>query len=204
MILIDNSIPTIRYLNFWKFDFKQILTVTMVLFAIIDIVGSIPIIIQLKQKTGEIQSESATIVAMGLMIIFLFVGEQLLNIIGLDVSSFAIAGSLIIFILAVEMVLGIVLFKDDIPKTASIVPLAFPLIAGAGTMTTILSLKATYDTQNILIGILLNSVFVYLVLKNTPRIEHLLGNTGISILRKAFGIILLAISIKLFRANAHL
>ncbi len=190
--------------QFLEFDFRQILTVTMVLFAIIDIVGSVPIIIQLRQKAGHIQSEAATIVALCLMIIFLFVGEELLNIIGLDVSSFAIAGSFIIFILAVEMVLGINLFKDDIPKTVSIVPLAFPLIAGAGTMTTILSLKATYKTQNILVGILLNSLFVYLVLKNTHRIEKILGTTGLNILRKAFGIILLAISIKLFRTNAHL
>ncbi len=198
------SIPYSNHHGFLSFDFRQILTVTMVLFAIIDIVGSIPIIIQLRQKSGHIQSEAATIVALVLMVIFLFVGEQLLNIIGLDVSSFAIAGSFIIFILAVEMVLGINLFKDDIPKTASIVPLAFPLIAGAGTMTTILSLKATYDTQNILVGIILNSLFVYLVLKNTYRIEKLLGTTGLNILRKAFGIILLAISIKLFRTNAHL
>jgi len=189
---------------FFKFDYRQILTVTMVLFAIIDIVGSIPIIIALRKKTGHIQSESATLVAMVLMILFLFIGEQLLNIIGLDVSSFAIAGSFIIFILAVEMVLGIVLFKDELPTTVSIVPLAFPLIAGAGTMTTILSLKATYDTQNILVGIVLNSLFVFLVLKNTHRIEKLLGTTGLNILRKAFGIILLAISIKLFRTNAHL
>ncbi len=190
--------------SFWIFDFRQILTVTMVLFAIIDIVGSIPIIIQLRQKAGHIQSEAATLVALCLMVIFLFVGEQLLNIIGLDVSSFAIAGSFIIFILAVEMVLGINLFRDTIPDTVSIVPLAFPLIAGAGTMTTILSLKASYDTQNILIGIMLNSIVVYLVLKNTHRIEKILGKTGLNILRKAFGIILLAISIKLFRANTHL
>jgi multiple antibiotic resistance protein len=189
---------------FLNFDFKQILTVTMVLFAIIDIVGSIPIIIQLRQKTGHIQSESATLVAMVLMVIFLFIGEQLLDIIGLDVSSFAIAGSFIIFILAVEMVLGINLFKDELPNSVSIVPLAFPLIAGAGTMTTILSLKASFGTPNILVGIILNSLFVYLVLKNTPRIEKLLGTTGLNILRKAFGIILLAISIKLFRTNAHL
>lgn len=190
--------------GFLHFDLRQIITLTMVLFAIIDIVGSIPIIIQLRQKTGHIQSESATLVAMILMVSFLFVGEQLLNIIGLDVSSFAIAGSFIIFILAVEMVLGIHLFKDELPTTVSIVPLAFPLIAGAGTMTTILSLKASFDTQNILIGILLNSLFVYIVLKNTHRIEKILGTTGLNILRKAFGIILLAISIKLFRTNAHL
>jgi len=193
-----------KSLGFFHFDSRQIITVTMVLFAIIDVVGSVPIIIQLRQKTGHIQSESATLVAGALMILFLFVGEQLLNIIGLDVSSFAIAGSFIIFILAVEMVLGINLFKDEMPQSASIVPLAFPLIAGAGTMTTILSLKAGYDTQNILVAIIINCLFVYLVLKNTYRIENLLGRTGLNILRKAFGIILLAISIKLFRTNAHL
>jgi len=187
-----------------RLDFKEILTVTMVLFAIIDIVGSIPIIIQLRNKAGHIESEKASVVAMVLMIVFLFVGESMLKVIGLDVSSFAIAGSFIIFILAVEMVLGIVIFKDPVPETVSIIPLAFPLIAGAGTMTTILSLKAEYQTQNIIVGILINTLFVFLVLKNTYRLERILGRTGVSILRKAFGVILLAIAIKLFRSNTHL
>lgn len=191
-------------ISFFHFEYKEILTVTMVLFAIIDIVGSIPIIIQLRNKAGHIESEKASIVAMILMILFLYVGESMLRVIGLDVSSFAIAGSFIIFILAVEMVLGINIFKDPVPETVSIIPLAFPLIAGAGTMTTILSLKAEYQTQNIIVGILINTLFVYLVLKNTYHLERILGRTGVSILRKAFGVILLAISIKLFRSNAHL
>jgi multiple antibiotic resistance protein len=190
--------------NFFHFEFKEILTVSTVLFAIIDIIGSIPIIIQLRNKAGHIESEKASIVAMVLMILFLFVGESMLRVIGLDISSFAIAGSFIIFILAVEMVLGINIFKDAIPETASIIPLAFPLIAGAGTMTTILSLKAEFQTQNIIVGILINTLFVYLVLKNTYHLERILGRTGVSILRKAFGVILLAIAIKLFRSNAHL
>ncbi|MDA9555112.1 MarC family protein [Pelobium sp.] len=187
------------------FNYKEILSVTMILFAIIDILGSIPVIIQLRKKAGgHIQSEKATFVALMLMIIFLFSGEGLLNIIGLDISSFAIAGSIVIFIIAMEMVLGINFFKEEIPAAVSIVPLAFPLIAGAGTMTTLLSLKAEYATVNILVGIVINMVFVYAVLKNSQRIEKLFGPTGLHILRKAFGIILLAIAIKLFRNNTHL
>ena len=186
------------------FDLKQILSVTMILFAIIDILGAIPVIIEMRQRAGHIQSEKASIAVLVLMVIFLFVGDELLNIIGLDVASFAIAGSLVIFIIAMEMILGIKFFKEEMPETVSIVPLAFPLIAGAGTMTTLLSLKSQYQTQNILIGILLNTLFVYLVLKNVKWLEHLIGKTGINILRKAFGIILLAIAIKLFRNNTHL
>jgi multiple antibiotic resistance protein len=184
--------------------FREILSVTMILFAIIDIMGAIPIIIQLRQKAGHIQSEKASIVAMLLMIGFLFGGEELLKIIGLDVSSFAIAGSLVIFIIAMEMILGVNFFKEEMPGTASIVPLAFPLIAGAGTMTTLLSLKTQYQIQNIIVGIVLNTLFVYLVLKNVQWLEKLLGKTGVNILRKAFGVILLAIAIKLFRSNTHL
>jgi multiple antibiotic resistance protein len=186
------------------FDFKQILSVTMILFAIIDILGAIPIIIDLRQKTGKIESEKASVAVLVLMIVFLFVGEQLLSIIGLDVASFAIAGSLVIFFIAMEMILGIRLFKEDMHETASIVPLAFPLIAGAGTMTTLLSLKSEYATPNIVIGILLNTLIVYFVLKNTYRLEKILGVTGLNILRKAFGVILLAIAIKLFRSNTGL
>jgi multiple antibiotic resistance protein len=183
------------------FNIKEILSVTMILFAIIDIVGAIPIVIQLRNKAGHIQSEKASIVALILMIAFLFIGESLLGIIGVDVKSFAIAGSLVIFFIALEMVLGVNFFKEEIPDSVSIVPLAFPIIAGAGTMTTLLSLKSEYQTQNIVIGIILNMVFVYFVLKNTMRLEKLLGKTGLNILRKAFGIILLAIAIKLFRHN---
>ncbi len=184
--------------------FREILSVTMILFAIIDILGAIPVIIELRQRAGHIESEKASLAVLVLMIGFLFGGDELLAIIGLDVSSFAIAGSLVIFIIAMEMVLGVRFFKEEMPQTVSIVPLAFPLIAGAGTMTTLLSLKSQYQTQNIIIGIVVNTLFVYLVLKNVKWLEKLLGKTGLSILRKAFGIILLAIAIKLFRSNTHL
>jgi multiple antibiotic resistance protein len=188
-----------------KLNFKEILSVSMVLFAIIDILGSIPVIIDLRRKAGgHIQSEKATLVSLLLMLLFLFLGEGLLQIIGLDISSFAIAGSIVIFIIAMEMVLGINFFREEIPETISIVPLAFPLIAGAGTMTTLLSLKAEYATVNIVIGIFINLVFVYAVLKNSLRLEKLFGPVGLNILRKAFGIILLAIAIKMFRNNTGL
>lgn len=191
-------------MEYLDFNFSQIISTTMVLFAIIDILGAIPVVIQLRQKAGHIESGKATIVATVLMILFLFAGEGLLKIIGLDVASFAIAGSFVIFAIAMEMVLGLTIFKEDAPETVSIVPLAFPLIAGAGTMTTLLSLKSEYDTQNILVGVILNTLFVYIVLKNTVRLEKLFGKTGLNILRKAFGIILLAIAIKLFRNNTGL
>ncbi|RZK42002.1 MAG: MarC family protein [Pedobacter sp.] len=191
-------------MEYLQFDFSQILSTTMVLFAIIDILGSIPIIIELRKKAGHIESEKAAIVATILMIVFLFAGKALLSIIGVDVQSFAIAGSFVIFALAMEMVLGLTIFKEEAPETVSIVPLAFPLIAGAGTMTTLLSLKTEYTTPNIIVGIILNMMFVYFVLKNTNRLEKLFGKTGLNILRKAFGIILLAIAIKLFRTNTGL
>src|ERR1700743_3007266 len=184
--------------------FKEILSVTMILFAIIDILGAIPVIIELRRRVGHIESEKASIAVLVLMVGFLFAGDELLKVIGLDVSSFAIAGSLVIFIIAMEMILGVKFFKEEMPETISIVPLACPLIAGAGTMTTLLSLKSQYQTQNILVGIVLNTLFVYLVLKNVKWLERLLGKTGLSILRKAFGVILLAIAIKLFRSNTHL
>ena len=187
-------------------NFKEILSVTMILFAIIDIVGSVPVIIEMRQRAGHVESEKASVAVLVLMIVFLLVGEKMLDIIGLDVASFAIAGSLVIFIIAMEMILGIHLFKadDNLPSTVSIVPLAFPLIAGAGTMTTLLSLKSQYETQNIIAAIVINTLFVYLVLKNVKWIEKLLGAGGIEILRKAFGVILLAIAIKLFRNNTGL
>ncbi|MCQ6958177.1 MarC family protein [Mucilaginibacter aquariorum] len=184
--------------------FKEILSVTMILFAIIDILGAIPVIIQLRQKAGHIESEKASIAVLILMIAFLFVGDELLAVIGLDISSFAIAGSIVIFIIALEMVLGVNFFKEEMPESVSIVPLAFPLIAGAGTMTTLLSLKSQYQTQNIIVGIIVNTIFVYLVLKNVKWLEKLFGKTGLHILRKAFGVILLAIAIKLFRSNSGL
>jgi len=187
-----------------NFNLKQILSVTMILFAIIDILGSIPVVISLRNKVGHIQSEKASAVALLLMILFLFIGEEMLKIIGLDISSFAIAGSVVIFIIAMEMILGINFFKEEAPESASIVPLAFPLIAGSGTLTTLLSLKSEYATQNIIVGIILNMIFVYIVLKNTLYLEKILGKTGLNIMRKAFGIILLAIAIKLFRNNTGL
>jgi len=184
-----------------ELNFKEIITATMILFAVIDIIGSIPIIIDLRQKVGHIQSEKASIVAMLIMILFLFLGTEILKLIGIDVYSFAVAGALVILFLALEMVLGIELFKDDAPETASVVPLAFPLIAGAGTMTTILSLKAEFHTQNIIVAIILNMVFVYLVLKFSVKIEKVLGKGGLNVVRKIFGVILLAIAIKLFASN---
>lgn len=183
-------------------DIREIATVGMVLFAVIDILGSIPIIVDLRAKIGHIQSEKATIVAMIIMILFLFIGEELLNIIGIDVNSFAVAGAFVLFFLALEMILGIRLYKDEEEsKTASIVPIAFPLIAGAGTMTTLLSLKSQYHTVNIIIAILLNMILVYLVLKSSSKIEKMLGTSGLGIIRKVFGVILLAIAVKLFAAN---
>jgi multiple antibiotic resistance protein len=182
-------------------DIREIATVGMVLFAVIDILGSIPIIVDLRSKIGHIQSEKATIVAMIIMILFLFIGEELLNIIGIDVNSFAVAGAFVLFFLALEMILGIRLYKEEESETASIVPIAFPLIAGAGTMTTLLSLKSQYHTINIIIAILLNMVLVYLVLKSSSKIEKMLGNSGLGIIRKVFGVILLAIAVKLFAAN---
>lgn len=182
-------------------NFREIATASMVLFAVIDIIGSIPIIIDLRKKAGHIQSEKASIVAGILMIVFLFVGKQILNLIGIDVNSFAVAGSFILFFLALEMILGITLYKDDAPETAAVVPLAFPLIAGAGTMTSILSLRAEYETVNIIAAILINVVFVYIVLKSSGKIERFLGKQGISVIRKIFGVILLAIAVKLFTTN---
>jgi len=182
-------------------DFKQILTAGMILFAVIDILGSIPIIVDLRKKVGHIQSEKASIVATILMIVFLFVGEEILKLIGIDVNSFAVAGAFILFFLAIEMILGIQLYKDDAPETAAIVPLAFPLIAGAGTMTTLLSLKSEFETINIIIAIVANVIVVYGVLKSSKQLERIFGKQGISVLRKIFGVILLAIAVKLFATN---
>ena len=183
-------------------DFKEILTASMVLFAVIDIVGSIPIIISLREKAGHIQSEKASLVATLIMIAFLFLGEKILGLIGIDVNSFAVAGSFVIFFLALEMILGISLFKEEAPEVASIVPLAFPVIAGAGTITTLLSLRAEYGLVNIIIAILINILIVYIILKSSTRLEKILGKQGINIIRKVFGIILLAIAVKLFATNA--
>jgi len=187
--------------DFMTFNLSQILSTTMVLFAIIDILGAIPVVIELRRKAGHIESEKASLVAAGLMILFLFVGESLLKVIGLDVESFAIAGSFVIFFIAMEMVLGLTIFKEEAPETVSIVPLAFPLIAGAGTMTTLLSLRSQFHTINIVIAILLNIILVYIVLKSSKKIEDLLGENGLGVVRKTFGVILLAIAVKLFAAN---
>ncbi|RZJ73873.1 MarC family protein [Flavobacterium sp.] len=184
-----------------QLDFKQIATVTMVLFAVIDVIGSIPVIVDLRSRLGHIQSGKATIVAAIIMVAFLFVGEGLLKLIGIDANSFAVAGAFVLFFMALEMILGIRLYKDDNPSTASIVPIAFPLIAGAGTMTTILSLRSAYDKINIIIAILINVIIVYGVLKSSGKIEKWLGVNGIGIIRKIFGVILLAIAVKLFAAN---
>lgn len=182
-------------------NFREIATASMVLFAVIDIIGSIPIIVDLRTRAGHIQSEKATVVAGLLMIAFLFVGKEILNLVGIDVNSFAVAGSFILFFLALEMILGISLYKDDAPETAAVVPLAFPLIAGAGTMTSILSLRAEYATVNIIAAIIINIIFVYIVLKSSKKIEKFLGKQGINVIRKIFGVILLAIAVKLFATN---
>jgi multiple antibiotic resistance protein len=184
-----------------ELDFKEIVTVGMVLFAVIDIVGTVPIIVDLRSKHGHIESEKASLVAGFIMIIFLFVGEELLKLIGIDVHSFAVAGSFVLFFLALEMILGIRIYRDEESSSASIVPIAFPLIAGAGTMTTLLSLKAQYQTLNIIIAIVLNIIVVYLVLKSSSKIERMLGKNGLGVIRKAFGVVLLAIAVKLFAGN---
>lgn len=184
------------------FTFNDVLGATMILFAVIDIVGNIPVILDLRKKSGgSIYSGRATLVALALMVTFLFVGERILNIIGIDVYSFAVAGSIIIFFIAIEMILGIELHKSIEPKSISIVPIAFPLIAGAGTLTTLLSIRAAYPITAILIATGINLLIVYIVLKSTRGIEKFLGAGLISVLQKVFGVILLAIAIKLFGAN---
>src|SRR5688572_27694931 len=185
-------------------DIKEILSVTLILFSVIDILGSIPVVIGILRREGGIQAEKATIISALLMVAFLYLGQGILNLFGLDVDSFAVAGAIVIFIVAMEMILGITLIKDD-PQakgsSSSIVPLAFPLIAGAGTLTTILSLRVVYEEINILIGILLNLVFVYIVLRSSSWLERVIGNSGFAVLRRVFGVILLAIGVKIFKSN---
>jgi multiple antibiotic resistance protein len=164
-------------------------------------VGTIPIVVDLRTKHGHIESEKASLVAGIIMIVFLFIGEEFLNLIGIDVHSFAVAGSFVLFFLALEMILGIRIYRDGEASSASIVPIAFPLIAGAGTMTTLLSLKAQYQTINIVIAIVFNIIIVYIVLKSSAKIEKMLGKNGLGVIRKAFGVVLLAIAVKLFAAN---
>lgn len=189
---------------FGAFDWTELFKATMVLFAVIDIVGSIPIIIKLKEQSGgDLHAGWATIVSFVIMITFLVVGDNILLLFGVEVEAFAVAGSIILFAMALEMIMGIKLFRDDVSgKTASIVPLAFPIIAGAGSLTSIISLRAEYQEINIVLAICINVLVVFLVLKMTRVIEKLLGPGGIAILKKVFGIILLAIAVKLFSSNA--
>ena len=186
-----------------RFDFSDLFTVTFTLFAVIDIIGSVPVLISLKQKAGGINEFRATIISGGLMIVFLFIGEAFLNLLGLDARSFAVGGSIVIFIIGLEMVLGHEFFKSEKDvKAATVVPIAFPLIAGSGTLTTIMSLKANFTETAILLGILANLVIVYIVLKSLDLIARLLGPAGLIAVRKFFGVILLAIAVKIFATNA--
>jgi multiple antibiotic resistance protein len=184
-------------------NIKEILSVSLILFSVIDILGSIPFIIIIRKREGRIQAEKATLISAGLMVAFLYLGQSILNLFGLDVASFAVAGAIVMFIVALEMILGITLIKDDPDArgSGSVVPLAFPLIAGAGTLTTILSLRAVYQEWNVLVGILLNLVLIYLVLRSSSWMERVIGKSGFSVLRRVFGVILLAIAVKIFKSN---
>ena len=186
-----------------EFNYKEIFAAFMILFAVIDIAGNIPIIVDLRKKAGHIQSGKASIIAGAIMIFFLFIGENILSLIGIDVNSFAVAGSFVLFFIALEMILGISIYRDDgdSSSTASIFPLAFPLIAGPGSLTTLLSIKSEYLTENIIVAIVLNVIFIFIVLKTSKKIEKILGPNGIQIIRKIFGVVLLAISVKLFTSN---
>jgi len=184
-------------------NLKEILSVTLILFSVIDIIGSIPFIILIRRREGRIYAEKATLIAAVLMIVFLYLGQSILKLFGLDVASFAVAGSIVMFIIAMEMILGITLIKDDpnAKGTGSVVPIAFPLIAGAGTLTTILSIRAVYAEVNILIGIVLNLVIVYIVLRWSNWLERVIGESGFAVLRRVFGVVLLAIAVKIFKSN---
>lgn len=185
-----------------QFEFDKLITVTFTLFAVIDILGSIPLLVSLKEKMGGIRSIQATLISGALMIIFLLIGKQFLEIMSLDIHSFAVGGSIVMFLLGLEMVLGLEIFKGDVDvRSGTIVPIAFPIIAGSGTLTTIMSLKANYDQLYIFIGILINLVFVYLVLHSLKWIERAIGPAGLLAIRKFFGVILLAIAVKIFSTN---
>jgi len=186
-----------------QLNFKEIFTAFMVLFAVIDIIGNIPIIIDLRKKAGHIQSEKASIISGAILILFLFLGKSILNLIGIDVNSFAVAGAFILFFIALEMILGITLYKqeENTALTTSIFPLAFPLIAGPGSLTTLLSLRAEFRTENIIVAVIMNVIIIFIVLKTSARIERFLGQNGINIIRKIFGVVLLAIAVKLFAHN---
>ena len=183
---------------------NELLTVTFTLFAVIDVIGTIPILISLKSKLGGIREAMVTLISGLLMVLFLYLGEPLLKLLGLDVRSFAVGGSIVIFILGLEMVLGFELFKNEKDiRAATVVPIAFPLIAGSGTLTTIISLKANYSQVTVLVAILINLVFIYAVLKSLQLLERMLGPAGLIAVRKFFGVILLAIAVKIFATNAH-
>ncbi|MBK86598.1 MAG: hypothetical protein CMC86_05305 [Flavobacteriaceae bacterium] len=184
-------------------DIKEIFTAFMVLFAVIDIIGNIPIIIDLRKKAGHIQSEKASLIAGLIMIIFLFVGNSILKLVGIDVHSFAVAGAFILLFIALEMILGITLYKQDEESSlnATVFPLAFPLIAGPGSLTTLLSLKSEFQTENIIIAVIINVIVIFIVLKTSIKIERIIGQNGINITRKVFGVVLLAIAVKLFTSN---
>jgi len=186
-----------------QLSIKEIFTAFMVLFAVIDVIGNIPIVIDLRKKVGHIQSEKASFSAGFIMILFLFLGQSILKIIGIGVNSFAVAGAFILFFIALEMILGITLYKEEENNatTASVFPLAFPLIAGPGSLTTLLSLRAEFRIENIIIAVILNVVVIYIVLKTSNKIEKIIGANGINIIRKIFGVILLAIAVKLFTSN---
>lgn len=189
----------------FMFSFDQILAITFTLFAVIDIVGSVPVLVSLKEKLGHIDAGKATLASGFLMILFLLVGEPFLKLLSVDVHSFAVAGSIVIFVIGLEMILGLEFFKTDPDaKAGSVVPIAFPLIAGSGTLTTIMSLKADFGQYNILAGICLNLLIVYIVLRSLNYIERLLGKAGLMVLRKFFGVILLAIAVKIFKSNINL
>ncbi len=187
------------------FDFQELISAFIVLFAVIDIIGAVPIILDLKQKGRSVNALEATLIAAGLLLAFFFAGDMILKLFQVDIASFAVAGAFVIFLMSIEMILDIEVFKNIGPiKEATLVPLVFPLLAGAGSFTTLLSLRAEYATVNILLALVLNMVWVFIVLKMTGRIERLLGKGGIYIIRKFFGIILLAISVRLFTANLTL
>jgi multiple antibiotic resistance protein len=186
-----------------EFSLKEIGTASMILFAVIDIIGSLPVIISLREKAGHLNSGKASIVAAIVMITFLFLGESILGLIGINVNEFAVAGAFILFFLAIEMILGITLFKDDDGSTdiVAIFPLAFPMLAGPGSLTTLLSIRSEFSLENIIVAIILNVTVIYVVLKTSARIQRLLGKNGILIIRKVFGVVLLAIAVKLFTSN---
>ncbi|MEZ4777898.1 MAG: MarC family protein [Flavobacteriaceae bacterium] len=186
-----------------NFNFKEIATASMILFAVIDIIGNIPIVISLRERAGHIHSEKASIIAAVVMTVFLFLGESILKLIGINVNEFAVAGAFILFFIALEMILGITLFKDDgsSPDMASVFPLAFPMLAGPGSLTTLLSLRAEFALENVIVAVLVNVVIIYVVLKTSGKLQRVLGKNGIAVIQKIFGVILLAIAVKLFTSN---